>query len=95
MSDYTPTTEEVRDGWVRIINEDGSPSMLRISPEDFDRWLAEVKKLAVADFFTENGLSYRARALKEKAWQEGHDAGVEDAAFEPVDHTLNPYRSWE
>ena len=43
MSDYTPTTEEVRDGWVRIINEDGSPSMLRISPEDFDRWLAEVK----------------------------------------------------
>jgi hypothetical protein len=83
MSDYTPTTEEVRN------------LVQGASAEEFDRWLDETKKLAIADFFTENGLSYRARALKEKAWREGHEAGIEDAAFEPVDHTLNPYRSWE
>ncbi len=51
--DYTPTTEEVRDGWVRITNEDGSPSMLRISPEDFDRWLVEHDKKVIAKAFHE------------------------------------------
>lgn len=82
---YRPTTEEVRTAWFQLTQ----------NVESFDAWLDETKKLAIADFFTENGLSYRARALKEKAWREGHDAGIEDASFEPVDHTLNPYRSWE
>lgn len=88
---YTPTTEEVRESYVLMQKCGAYPN----PDAEFDRWLDETKKLAVADFFTENGLSYRARALKEKAWQEGHDAGIEDASFEPVDHTLNPYRSWE
>ena len=87
---YTPTTEVVRTDYIRTQFTDVDKA-----GEEFDRWLDETKKLAVADFFTENGLSYRARALKEKAWREGHEAGIEDAAFEPVDHTLNPYRSWE
>ena len=63
MSEYTPTTEEVRDGWVRIINEDGSPSMLRISPEDFDRWLAEVK--------AQEAKAERER-IKQRLWDDGY-----------------------
>lgn len=98
MSDYTPTTEEVRDVYQsRLIKvSDNRFELIDEAQADaeFDRWLDETKKLAIADFFTDNGLSYRARALKAKAWQEGHDAGVEDATFESVDHTLNPYRSW-
>ena len=82
---YRPTTDDIRTAWYQLTQ----------NVESFDAWLDETKKLAIADFFTENGLSYRARALKEKAWREGHDAGIEDASFEPVDHTLNPYRSWE
>lgn len=89
MSDYTPTTEEVRQQWGWNYPDYDNEN------EAFDRWLDETKKLAIADFFTENGLSYRARALKEKAWREGHEAGIDDATFDPVDHTLNPYRSWE
>lgn len=91
MSLDIPSTDVIRHwcGW----GADDDFSAIRVL--QFEAWLEGIKKEAVADFFTENGLSYRARALKEKAWREGHDAGIEDAAFEPVDHTLNPYRSWE
>ena len=41
MSDYTPTTEEVR----AVYNSDefGNPAGLNDSCPEFDRWLAEVK----------------------------------------------------
>lgn len=42
MSDYTPTTEEVRDRY----NTFDNPK----TEAEFDRWLAEVKAQAVADW---------------------------------------------
>lgn len=99
MSDYTPTTEEVRDVYQsRLIKKEANIYVLIDEDQanaEFDRWFEQTKKLAVADFFTENGLSYRARALKAKAWEEGHSVGLGDALFEPEDYTKNPYRQGE
>ena len=77
MSDYTPTTEEVRDGWVRIINEDGSPSMLRISPEDFDRWLAEVKAQEREACVNHVKFLYCSHSMEHKPYRETVDEIVE------------------
>ena len=47
MSDYTPTTEEVRNGerLARLYKVNGFDYVAteKISPEEFDRWLADVK----------------------------------------------------
>ena len=53
---YTPTTEEVRDVYQRRLIK-VSDNRFELIDEDqanaeFDRWLDETKKLAVADFFT-------------------------------------------
>lgn len=86
---YTPSTEEVRTAWFQLTQ----------NVESFDRWLDETKKLAIADFFTENGLSYRARALKAKAWQEGieaFDAAITRDVGDPWSQLPeNPYRQGE
>lgn len=37
MSDYTPTTEEVRKAWADWVTSDW------LATEQFDRWLAEVR----------------------------------------------------
>ena len=39
MSDYTPTTEDIQ----RLVYECGSLSTVKITWEDFNAWLAEVK----------------------------------------------------
>ena len=49
MTDYTPTTEEVRDGWVEVQNAwwPGCPDNWDdLKAAEFDRWLAEVKAQA-------------------------------------------------
>lgn len=46
---YTPTTEEVRDGWVEVQNAwwPGCPDNWDdLKAAEFDRWLAEVKAQA-------------------------------------------------
>ena len=45
MSDYTPTTEEVRQNW-QGYGYIRDSQLGRIKGEDFDRWLAEVKAQA-------------------------------------------------
>ena len=42
MTDYTPTTEEVRQNW-QGYGYTRDSQLGRIKGEDFDRWLAEVK----------------------------------------------------
>ena len=66
MSDYTPTTEEVRDCYT-------SQKMFNDAPDaEFDRWLAEVKRQAVVDWQMERLAAYR------KAVQEDYTAGEND-----------------
>ena len=43
MSDYTPTTEELRDAWASWSD----------AYEEFDRWLAEVKAQAWEEGYTQ------------------------------------------
>ena len=45
MSDYTPTTEEVRE-------------LAPLTEEEFDRWLAEVKAQAVAEWRAEQDAKF-------------------------------------
>ena len=46
MSDYTPTTEEVRQGYVSLSKLNLKDPYHAIVSEWFDRWLAEVKAQA-------------------------------------------------
>lgn len=46
MSDYTPTTEEVRRQWAKKQRDVWGNPGLRALRKDFDRWLAEVKAQA-------------------------------------------------
>ncbi|MDH6277511.1 putative amidophosphoribosyltransferase [Aurantimicrobium minutum] len=74
--DYTPTTEEIRHGW-KWRDDD-----------EFDRWLAEVKAEAVAQFIDATGISLdAAKSLMAKAWEEGYNAKWVETYFED-----NPYK---
>ena len=64
MTDYTPTTEEVRDGWVEVQNAwwPGCPDNWDdLKAAEFDRWLAEVKAQAV-----------EKAANRESDWRSGY-----------------------
>ena len=59
---------------------------------EFDRWLAEVKAQAVAEFIDETGVSLdAARSLMAKAWEEGYAAGDADAHTKDRLDRYNPY----
>lgn len=60
MSDYTPTTENVRYGYVANSSEMRSDKKLY---EEFDRWLAEVKAQAWADGYTAGTHDWRTESL--------------------------------
>ncbi len=87
MSDFTPTTDEVRDSLVYLnkyhAKHHGDVDLLVVGSEtaaQFDRMIAEVE-----------------RAAAEKAWDEGEQAGYEDALGEqrgigPQESARNPYR---
>lgn len=84
-SDYTPTTERVRQRWLEAYEyERDMPGKIRVRYPDevlaqFDCWLAE-----------------HDRQVAERAWDEGFDAGRDDlgAAAVAIEHgeDENPYR---
>lgn len=47
MSDYTPTTDDIQ----RLVYEYGSSSTVKITWEDFNAWLAQVKAEAWEEGF--------------------------------------------
>ena len=82
MSDYTPTTEEVRNQYVfsaSVIDETRFVDPTQGEAE-FDRWLAEVKAEA-----WEEGES-------DGRWNEEHQAMIERGNREAI---ANPYRQGE
>lgn len=65
MSDYTPTTEEVKDSYVSM-----QVCLAYPNPDaEFDRWLAKVKREAVAEWQLER------LAATIKATREGYNMG--------------------
>jgi len=64
MTDYTPTTEEIRAGWeyaTAVIGDEGTAQ--------FDRWLAEVKAEAVAEWLAERMAAFEKADLE--AYEQG------------------------
>ena len=53
MSDYTPTTEEVRSRFARIMRSDGTPAQSVTRQTGFDRWLAAHDREVTAKAFRE------------------------------------------
>ena len=57
MSEYTPTTEEVRDKWASCVEEFGTSRGMHLDYDDalaaFDRWLAALICEAKAEALTE------------------------------------------
>jgi len=57
MTDYTPTTEEVRQTFAYVQagldHDDGYPFVMDIPVANFDRWLAEMKAEAVNAYIAE------------------------------------------
>ena len=89
MSDYTPTTEQVRNSV--ILNLDMSETD---TVSAFDRWLASVKAEAMETGYN-LGFVDGVKQSKAEAWDEGHDAGESDyrnrvSIDEPK--VPNPYR---
>ena len=84
MSEYVPTTEEVRDGWMTS----GPPSSTVVRALEFERWLEQVRAAArregQAEAFDEG---WKARAERDPLVMNvrGHSAP-------PPPHGLNPYR---
>ncbi len=91
MSDYTPTTEEVyRAHWrgTPMRSEDGLREHVAL-----DRWLAEVKAEAVAQFIDDTGISLdAAQSLMAKAWEEGLEAKFKLLEGQDSVSLDNPYR---
>ena len=86
MSEYTPTTENVRQTFAYVQagldDDDGYPFVTHIHVETFDRWLAEVE-----------------RAAAEKAWTEGthsaeqfYQSHIPAYGKTPLPMPVNPYR---
>lgn len=90
MSEYTPTTRQIEDGFAHepeyeYHNPVGYGAHVQSNRRAFQRWLAEVE-----------------RAAAEKAWEEGFDAHDKDWAHHDeagwgdedclTDVTTNPYR---
>ena len=104
MSDYTPTTEEVRNGY-SIADGGLNDTWLREDAENrFDLWFAEVKAQAVHDFVDSAikpekimevaaaGYNESVREVMAQAWDRGYEAGLTDFASSM---TTNPYRQGE
>lgn len=84
---YTPTTEEVRESYVLMQKCSAYPN----PDAEFDRWFAEVKAEAVAQFIDATGVALdAAKSLMAKAWEEGYNAKWVETYFED-----NPYRQGE
>ena len=67
MSDYTPTTEDIRAGWeyaTAVIGDEGTAQ--------FDRWLAEVKAQAW-DRGYEAGLTDFASSMTTNPYRQGEN----------------------
>ena len=90
MSEYTPTTDEVRGDYAHFQTPGGTDPVTGEFAEglaEFDRWLA--KHDAEVEC-----------AAAEKAWDEGEQAGYEDALGEqrgirPNESARNPHRREE
>jgi len=52
MTDKTPTVQEVREAAAKGFSR--SNGYNSVAPEEFDRWLAQVKADAIAEFIREN-----------------------------------------
>ena len=63
MSDYTPTTEEIRGAFASIPSRDGGTRISETGKELFDRWLAEVK--------AQERKAERER-IKQRLWDDGY-----------------------
>ena len=79
MSDYTPTTEEVRDeysfhcgGWCERCDRSGDVSYL-FHEAEFDRWLAEVKAQAWEEGFTHNVGDSSWNSLYDNPYRQGEE----------------------
>ncbi len=70
MSDYTPTTEEVRQGWRTVKDGKFYVKELPIESDEFDRWLAEVKA-QVWDKGYEAGLTDFASSMTTNPYRQG------------------------
>ena len=77
MTDYTPTTEEVR---MYYRHPEGSKIAWYVSPDEFDRWLAEVK----AEAWEEGAIWQRANAVPDDRRMRARFVGELQA--------VNPYR---
>jgi hypothetical protein len=90
MSDYTPTTEEISIGWAWY--KSGWIHSDEIQPQ-FDRWVAEIKAEAVAQFIDDTGISLdAAQSLMAKAWEEGLEAKFKLLEGQHSVSLDNPYR---
>lgn len=90
MSNYVPTTEEVRDGWVCLIFDGGAREEAKLdsrwnqelSEAQFDRWLAEVERAAAEKAWAEGWATRASRSY-------GHLKVGESV---PAPRHINPYR---
>lgn len=57
MTDYTPTTKEVRDQWMKSYRDIWGVPGLRTLRKRFDRWLAGVKADAYDEALQDAGVS--------------------------------------
>ena len=72
MSDYTPTTEDIRAGWeyaTAVIGDEGTAQ--------FDRWLAEVKAKEREDCVNHVKFLYCSHSMEYRPYQEAVDDIVE------------------
>lgn len=77
-SEYTPTIQSVRDGYVWLSAED-NPVACELAGEDFDRFLASVRRDAAREAL--DGLAAEARegiVNRETVW--GHGQSIASAA---------------
>jgi hypothetical protein len=98
MSEYTPTTGEVR-GWYLGLGIAGRAELSSECANEFDRWLALVKadayrmgyNKATADIVDEE----RSLKAKANAWEDGHSSGWKNHEYENsylIPSIENPYR---
>jgi len=72
VSDYTPTTEDIRAGWeyaTAVIGDEGTAQ--------FDRWLAEVKAKEREDCVNHVKFLYCSHSMEYRPYQEAVDDIVE------------------
>lgn len=87
MSDYTPSTDEMRDiyTWDRCVKHGRDDSLdTRTFREDFDRWLesvrAEERERIARNIASENVRHWREHRATAPVYRNGYDEAMTDAA---------------